>query len=181
MPASLKGKEISTEMTVTYTGTDPVELRNWTANPPVVKANVTGRKGNTFTVTVTKPAETPAGNHSFRLTCETTDATDKALNLNGFLPVSSNVGINPTPIILPPTKPGQATSVPVKITGWEGEAAPHFYLHNGEVKIAARDGGHLMLQLTVTPPEAGTFTQILQIFAGERLEIEVPVMVRAQP
>jgi hypothetical protein len=180
MPASLKGREVSSEVTLTYTGTEPVEIKGWKATPALVKATVASQQGNVYKIKITKSADVMAGNHSFRLEAETTDKVDPLVAVNGFLPVNSTIQVSPNPIILPVTKPGQRSVLPVRLTGWEAEASPHLYVKNGDAKVVARDGKDCALEIGVTPAVPGSFTEMLQIFAGDRLELEIPILVRAE-
>jgi hypothetical protein len=180
MPASLKGREVSSEVTLTYMGEEGVEIRGWKATPPLVKAAVASQNGKVYKVTITKLADALAGNHSFRLEAETTDKVDPVVAVNGFLPVTSTLQVTPNPIILPATKPGKKTVLPVRLKGWEDDISPHLYLQNGEAKVVARDGKECALEIAITPAIPGSFTEMLQIFAGDRLELEVPVLVRAE-
>jgi|GEM_PF-1733095 len=181
LPPSNRGTEANTVLALEYTGEGTATVKSMESSVPWLKAEVTEHDKNTTKITLTKVANAPAGNHQPTLTVHTTDTHESELKLPVFASIYSTLTVRPTPLLLPEGKVGTAISMPGSLSGWEAKEDPRFEVALGKATVRQRDHGEVSFDLTVTPTEAGTSTQLLRIYAGDELEAEIPVIVRAEP
>jgi Protein of unknown function (DUF1573) len=177
---SNRGEEDKITFNVSYTGSGDAEITEATTSVPWLKAQVAAKNGKTTEIALTKLANAPAGNHQPVITLTTTDKNEPTVTFKAFAAVYSTLQIRPTPILMPPTPVGQPSVLALELAGWEPKEDPRFEMEEAEGKVAQRDGRDVLTQLTVTPKSAGTTTRMLRIYAGESLEAEVPVIIRAE-
>jgi len=181
IPPSPKGREAKLPITLQYTGGDKASLGKIVCAPAWLEAAATSEDGKTFSIALVKPATAPAGNHSVKVTVETSDPAEPLLTFTVFVPVTSDLRITPNPVVLPTVKVGQPTTREIVIRGWSGAGEPRLELSLGQAKKLGREGDLLHFEITVAPVAPGPFTQLLRIYDGEKLEVEIPVLLRAEP
>jgi len=94
--------------------------------------------------------------------------------------VLSGLRVSPAPLIFPLAKVGQAATLRGKLSGWNLPGEPRFELKQGEVKALSPEGEDKAFEITLTPKTAGSFTQLFRVYDGERLELEVPLVLRVE-
>lgn len=176
-----KGETAEAAITLQYLGEGSATVKELRASEPWLTATVAEAKDGVTKIKVVKGATAPAGNLQPKIRVLTTDAKEPELSINVFASITSNVGVNPTPILMPRTRVGQKVSFPVRITGWDAKSDPRGELEGAEAKLRARDGKDALMDISVTPDRAGTSTKLLRIFADQQLEVEVPVIIQAEP
>ncbi|MBK9990111.1 MAG: DUF1573 domain-containing protein [Verrucomicrobia bacterium] len=181
IPPSLRGRETSLSVALRYTGSGKVTLGKITCTPTWLEVLPVGGEGGMFTLKLLKRADVPAGNHTVKVELETSDLEEPKLVFSAFVPVTSALRIMPNPAILPTVKVGQSTVREIVVHGWTAAGEPRMELSLGQVKALARDGDKLRYEISVTPIASGPLTQLLRIYDGEKLEAEIPVIVRAEP
>lgn len=180
LPPSNRGTEATAVIALDYTGDGAADVKSITSSAPWLKAVVTEHDKNTFKITLTKVANAPAGNHQPVIKVETTDAHEPELSLPVFASIYSNLVVRPTPLLLPTGKVGADITLPASMSGWEAKEDPRFELAQGKAVLRQRDHGEVSFDVTVNPKEPGTSTQLLRVFAGNELEAEIPVIIRAE-
>jgi hypothetical protein len=181
-PPSPRGREATAHVTLAYNGSERMNLGSIVATPAYIDADVTSSSdGNSFTLALRKRPEVPAGSHTVKLAVDTTDPVDPRLTVKVFLQVSSALRVTPNPIVLPTVKAGQAATREISLRGWAEGIVPRLELSHGHARIRELSGDHIQIEVTVVPQQPGPSTQLLRIHAGETLEAEVPVIVRAEP
>ena len=181
IPPSPKGREAKLGIALHYTGGDKASLGKLTCTPSWLQATATSEDEKTFSIALVKPADAPAGNHSAKVSVETSDPAEPLLTFNVFVPVISDLRITPNPVVLPTVKVGQLTTREIVINGWSGVREPRLELTLGQVKKLEREGDRLHFEISITPGMPGPTTQLLRIYDGEKLEVEIPVLFRAEP
>jgi hypothetical protein len=159
----------------------------------VTSSSEDGRK---FELAFKKRPDAPAGNHSIKVTLETSDAIDPRISLNVFLPNATNAGsssttdtpapkvalrIIPTTIVLPTGTVGQRSTREITLQGWTSKTEPRFTLNQGQVTLLSRQAGEIRYEVAMTPTRPGSFNNVLRVFDGERLLLESTVILRAEP
>ena len=181
IPPSPKGREAKLQIALKYLGAEKMSVSKIVCTPSWLDASATSEDGKTFTIALVKPADAPAGNHSVKLVVETSDKGEPLLTLNVFVPVTSDTRITPNPVVLPTVKVGQPTTREIVIHGWTGSGEPRLELSLGQARKLESEGGRLHFEVAITPVAPGPFTQLLRIYDGEKLETEIPVLLRAEP
>jgi hypothetical protein len=181
LPPSQKGHEATLPVTLQYTGTDKVNIGKITSNPDWLKATASSEDGKTFSLALLKRADAPVGNHTVKIVVETSDPAEPQLTLTVFVPIASALRITPNPVVLPTVKVGQPAIRELAIQGWNGATEPRLELTQGQVKKRESEGERMNFEIAVIPIAPGPFTQLLRIFDGDRLEAEIPVILRAEP
>lgn len=177
--ASNKGAEAKTSLLVRYLGKGEARVTGVRADVPWISA-ATEETPEGTRIVLTKRAEAPAGNHQPAIHVSTTDAHEPEISFPAYVSVYSNLNIKPNPVLLPMTPVGKSVAIPLTLSGWEAREDPRFELEDGEAKVSQRDGGEVLASVSVTPRRAGSATRLLRIYAGDSLEAEVPVIVRAE-
>ncbi|WP_138223192.1 DUF1573 domain-containing protein [Nibricoccus aquaticus] len=179
---SVRGKEAVGEVTLTHLGTDAgeVEVVSVKSEPDWVAGAVARREGKTFMVGLAKKAVTPAGHHMVKMTAVTTDAVNPVVAFNVFMSVTSAVSVKPAPLVMPVGKVGKETRLKGELLGWDGDVPPRLELSKGTATIVGTGAEGLAFEIAVTPEKAGALTQLLRIYRGEELELEVAVILRAE-
>lgn len=180
MPPSNRGAESKAVVALDYTAEGTAEVKSLESSVPWIAAEVTEHNQNSFKITLTKAANAPAGNHQFSVKVHTTDEHEPELNMPGFASIYSSLVVRPSPVLLPTGKVGTPISMPASLAGWEAKEDPRFELAHGAALVRQRDHGDVAFDVTVTPTEVGTSTQLLRIYAGNELESEIPVIIRAE-
>ena len=198
MPTSLKGQEAVMQATLQYTATAKAEIGKIDCTPAWLDASISSEDGKTFIVHLAKKPDAPAGSHTIKVTLETNDPVDPRLTLNVFLPISTSADavnanaapsaakpvalrVVPSPIILPTVKVGQTSTREFTVQGWYGSTAPRLELPRAQVKLIRRQADELVYEISLTPTRPGPATPVMRVFDGEKLEMEVPVILRAEP
>jgi hypothetical protein len=177
---SLKGEAAETTFLIHYTGTSDAQVTNARSSVPWLEAKVLEQKEGKVKIGITKKPEAPAGNHQPKVTLDTTEEKEKQIEFTVFASVQSRLVVNPNPILLPPVKIGQPATIPVSLSGWEPAADPRGELPGGKVALRQRDRTDALIDVSVAPDQPGVGTRLLRIFAGDSLEAEIPVIVRAE-
>ena len=180
-PPSPQGREAKLQISLRNTGNDKASLGKITCTPTWLEAAASSEDGKVFAITLVKNADAPAGNHSAQVVVETLDPAEPRLTLNVFVPVTSDMRVTPNPVVLPTVKVGQPATREVVVHGWIGESEPRLELALGQVQKIGRDDTLLRFEVSVTPIKPGPLTQLLRIYDGEKLEVEIPVLLRAEP
>lgn len=178
---SVRGEEASIKMSLAYSGKEPVSIKGVVAQPSWMKTEITQVEAGRFSLTLTKPAQTPAGNHTVRLEVQTSDPAAPSLMMTVFVPISSELKVSPSPILMPVVKVGAQSTAKVRIEGWRMEVDPRLVFPPGEAKLLIRDNEMIDVQLSVTPTAAGVSTRMFSVYSGEELQLEVPVILRVDP
>jgi hypothetical protein len=181
VPPGARGTESSTSVQFTYTAEGSGEIKAIDATPALLSAQPAKHEGNTTSYTLTRLASAPAGNHNVKLTVTTTDQLNPTLELNVFVPVISTIKVSPSPLSVPSNKVGQAATLRAKLVGWNLAGKPRFELRQGTVKEVGVEGDDHLFEVTVTPTAPGPMTQLLRVYEGDRLELEVPLVLRGEP
>lgn len=181
LPGSNKGEPAVASFVVEYTGTGAAEITGFESSVPWLKAEIASVEGARYNVRLTKDPKAPAGTHQPRVRVRTSDPREPELSFGVFASIQSQLSVDPTPVLLPETKVGQRVSLPVSLMGWTPEKDPRGELDGGEVVLEGRDGTQALLQVSITPTAAGNATRFLRLYAGDELEAEVPVIIRAEP
>ncbi|PTY08603.1 hypothetical protein DB347_03235 [Opitutaceae bacterium EW11] len=177
--ASNKGAPAEAAITVSYIGSGKAEITGARASVPWITAALEKTPDGTK-LRLTKHPEAPAGNHQPKITLSTTDPHEGELSVPVFASVYSNLNVKPNPVLLPMTPVGKTVNIPLTLSMWEAKQDPRFELEGGEASVSERDGRDVLAKLSMTPKTAGTTTRLLRIYAGDSLEAEVPVIVRAE-
>lgn len=175
-----KGEETSGTISLEYAGKGSAEVKEISASVPWIKAEIGTRQGATTELKATKLGTAPAGNHQPKLIVRTSDEHESEISIPMFLSVYSNLSLQPSPVLMPPGKIGTEAVVPAHLSNWEAKENPRFELDGGSVEIRQRDRGDLLLGITVKLTQTGTTTRLLRVYAGDNLEAEIPVIVRAE-
>jgi len=181
LPPSQKGREAQLAITLQYTGGEKAELGKIVCAPVWLEATAESTDGKLFRIKLTKRADTPAGNFTVKVVVPTSDPVEPSLAFNVFVPVLSTLRVVPNPVVLPTVKVGQPTVREVSLLGWSGSDTPRLELMQGQAKDLGREGDKYRFEISVTPVAPGPLTQLLRIYDGEKLEAEIPVILRAEP
>lgn len=176
---SMRGEEFSGEVRLDYLGEGNADVAKIEAEHAWFAGEVSRREGKSFWLKLTKLTSAPAGHHMVRVTAVTNDATNPRVSFNVFLSVESSLRVSPSPVILPTTKVGKETSTRVTLTGWRSPKEPRFELEPGRATVAAKSAETIEIEVATTPEKPGALTQLLRVYDGEVLELEVPVISRA--
>lgn len=177
---SNKGEESKGGLTVAFTGDGEAKVVGGTADVPWLKVQVEDAGARASRITVTKLANAPAGSHQPNVTLKTNDAHEPQIVLPVFAQVYSTLSLNPNPLLLPTVKVGATATLPASLYNWEAKEDPRFELEGGEATLSQRDRRDALLLIKVTPTKLGTTTRLLRIYAGQNLEAEIPVIIRAE-
>jgi hypothetical protein len=180
MAPSRRGEEVKAEMTLTFLKNDAVEITGIEVSEPWVTAVVSRREGKEFGVTVTKRTGAPAGNHMVKVSLLTSDAVNPRVSFQAFVAVQSSVRVKPSPLVMPVGRVGEETRVKGELLGWDGGLPPRLEPASGTVTLLGTGQEGLAFELAITPDRGGASTQLLRVYAGEELELEVPVIFRVQ-
>ncbi len=181
VPPSQKGREASLPVVLQYTGEAKVELGKISCSPAWLSATATSENGKTFAVVLVKRADAPAGNHTVKVSVESTDPVEPQVVFNVFVPISSVLRVTPNPVVLPSVKVGQPAIREIVIHGWSKSSGPRLELARGTARLVERDGEQVHFELSITPDAPGPLTQLLRIYDEQNLEAEIPVILRAEP
>jgi len=180
MPPSGRGQPMSGEVMLKYLGERGVEVRAVTPAFAWLRAEVRPGEGKTFALIFEKTAAAPKGNHLVATKVLTTDDVNPELTLNVFVSVTSPARVEPSPLVMPAGTVGGEVRLKAKLLGWEAGSAARFKLQNGAVNVLSSGGEEVVFELVLKPTEVGTVTQLLLVYAGDTLELEVPVISRAE-
>jgi len=181
IPPSQKGTAAEMEVALQYLGQGDVSLGKITCTPDWLQVTTRIDGGKIFHLKLVKSADAPAGNYTVKVALETSDTVEPNISFNVFVPITSALRVQPNPVVLPTVKVGQVTSREISIQGWSGAGPARFKLAEGSVKILENDGSKFRCEISVTPTLPGPFTQLLRVYDGEKLETEIPVILRAEP
>jgi hypothetical protein len=185
LESTLRSEEASAIVSVRYLGREARVLRGVSTGREWLRASLTklpeGEPG--FGVLLQKVPGAPAGHHAVDLALLTDDPSQPKLAAKVFVPVRSAARVVPSPVILPATRVGTASTAEVVLAGWDEAGPPQARLPRGQVSVLPRRAnGDYVFKVTVAPAAAGMQTQVLQISAGDDLVLlEAPVMVKAEP
>ncbi|MGC4073769.1 MAG: DUF1573 domain-containing protein [Nibricoccus sp.] len=177
---SVKGKTVGGEVTVTHLGNEAVQITGVDAAPDWVWSVVSRSEGKNFVLALTKKPDAPAGHHMVKVTLTTTDAVNPQVSFNVFMSVTSAVQVKPSPLVMPVAKVGKEVRLKAELLGWEGNVPPRLELLDGTATVVASEAKGITFEIAITPEKAGALTRLLRVYAGEQLEAEVPVILRAE-
>jgi hypothetical protein len=180
LAASGRGKEAAGEVTLKHLGAEPVKIEGITAAPDWVSGVVAQQEGKEFLVKLAKRTDAPAGHHIVKMTVTTTDAVNPQVSFNVFMSVTSGVSVKPNPLVMPASKVGREARLKAELTGWDGGLPPRLELAHGKAVLLGTGKEGIAFEIVVTPEKTGAMTQLLRVYAGDELEIEVPVIFRAE-
>ena len=180
MPPSQKGRESSMTVALRYSGSDKATIGKIICTPAWLEVVPANEDGRLFTFKFVKRTDAPAGNHTVKVVVETSDPEEPSLVFNAFVPITSSLRIVPNPAVFPTVKVGQPTVREIVVYGWSASGEPRLELPHGSIKALARDGDKLRYEISITPTVRGPLTQLLRIYDGEKLEAEIPVILRAE-
>ncbi len=183
LPASVRGKSVGGSVVLEYLGEGTASVGKITSEPSWVDgvvAFVDGGKPGQFVVMVSKRPEAPAGHHLVKMTAETSDWVNPRVSFNVFMSVESAVQVKPVPLVMPVAKVGKETKLRGEILGWSGEVPPRLELTIGKATVLGAGADGVAFEVAITPEKAGALTQLLRIYRGEELELEVAVILRAE-
>ena len=198
MPPGQRGSESLTHATLNYTGEGKAGLGKLTSTPDYIEVTTATQDGRKFDLTFKKRPDAPGGNHSIKVTLETTDTVDPRVSIHVFLPNAADssgkadaagdspapkvaLRVIPTPIVLPTVTVGQRSVREITLQGWTSKAEPRLTLNRGQVKLLSRQAGEMHYEVSLTPAMPGPFNGVLRVFDGERLLFESVVILRAEP
>lgn len=181
MTPSPKGQSAELRATLQYIGEGQAKLGEIACTPDWLQAVAQSDDGKTYALRFVKPASAPAGNYSVKVVVATTAAEEPSISFNVFVPITSALRVTPNPVVLPTVKAGQSSMREMIIQGWSAADAPRFELTHGQIKLLQRADGKVTCEIAVQPPAPGPLTQLLRIYDGDKLEAEIPVIVRAEP
>lgn len=195
MPMVQKEAEPAAHATLTYTGEGKAKFGKIICAPDYLEVNTASDDGRKFELTFKKRSDAPVGNHSIKVTVETSDAVDPRLSLNVFLPNATNANnssttdtptpkvalrIIPTTIMLPTVTVGQRSTREITLRGWTSKTEPRLTLNQGQVTLLSQQAGELHYEMAMTPTRPGSFNSVLRVFDGERFLLESNVIIRAE-
>jgi hypothetical protein len=178
---SQKGHEITMPVALRYTANGQAKLGEITCTPDWLEIVPTSDDGRLYSLKLVKRADAPAGNHTVRVAVETSDPQEPRLSFNVFVPITSALRVMPNPAVLPTVKVGQSTVREIVVYGWTAPGEPRLELAQGAVRALGREGDKLRFEISVVPVASGPLTQLLRIYDGEKLEAEIPVILRVEP
>lgn len=183
MPPSMKDQAARNTVLLTYTGNAGTTAIEAKSNLPWLEAQLTvGERAGDYLLHLHKPAAAaPSGNLSAIVIVKTSDPAQSLISIPVYIPVHSGVRVAPNPIILPTTKAGQESRGYFRVMGWTGQNAPLAKMGSGEVVPAGELNGEFTFEVSVRPEREGALTQMVQLYDGAKLEVEVPMVVRAEP
>ena len=181
MTPSQKGREMSMPVTLHYTGSGSASLGKITCTPAWLEVVPSSEDGRVYSLKFVKRADAPAGNHTVKVAVGTSDPEEPNLTFNVFVPITSALRIVPNPAVLPTVKVGQPTMREIVIHGWSAASEPRLELTFGQAKALGREGDKLRYEISVTPVSPGPLTQLLRIYDGDKLEAEIPIILRVEP
>ena len=177
---SKRGDEAGGEVVLAHLGTEAVEVTGITAEPPWVAGAVARRGEREFVVALTKKATAPAGHHLVKMTAATTDPVNPSVAFNVFMSVNSPVQVKPAPLVMPVGKVGAETRLKAELLGWDENLPPRLELAHGSATITGTGREGLAFEIAITPRKSGAMTQLLKIYRGDELELEVAVILRTE-
>jgi len=178
---SEKGQPAEKEFTLLYTAGEKAQLGEIVCTPDLLKAEIINDDGKSFRIKLTKRLDAPAGNDTVSVVVPTSDKAEPTITLYVFTPITSDLRVDPNPIILPSVKVGQLTRRKITLHNWAEPGEPRIELSYGEAKALGRKGKDLRYEISMTPTTPGPFTQQLRVYNGDNLEIEIPILLRADP
>jgi hypothetical protein len=177
---SRQGQEARTETMLTYLETAPVDVTGVETSVPWVAADISRRNEKEFAITLIKKIQAPAGNHMVTVSVLTNDPVNPRVEFSAFVAVSSSVQVKPSPLVLPVGRVGQETRLKGEILGWDGDLPPRLELARGTASVTGTGTEGLAFELAMTPEQPGASTQLLRVYAGDELKLEVPVILRVE-
>ena len=177
---SKKSEEITGEITATYVGTGRAKITRVTSDADWLSAKIgPGPDSRSFAITVRKSAAAPVGNPTALLDLVSSDPAQTPIRIAVVALVTPTVRVTPNLISLPVVKPGETARANFRVVGWEGPVPPSVFASVGEARATGQEGADYLFEIVVTPKDAGTSTQQLQICQGKVVQLEVPYIVRA--
>lgn len=183
LPPSNKADDARATVRLTFAGNGGTKALDAKANVPWLTAKLTpGERAGDYLLQLQKSAAiAPTGNLSAVVTVTTSDATKPTLSIPVFVAVNSGVRVTPNPILLPTTTVGTEARGTFRVIGWTGQHPPVVRLAEGEVHSAREPNGDFTFEVRIRPERAGALTQMVQLYDGEQVEIQVPLVLRAEP
>ncbi len=140
-------------------------------------------KPGSYTIKITKTTAAPAGYHAVKLQIATNDPRSPLLEIPLYVSVQSSIKVSPSPLVLPPVKIGEPAVLRGTLRGLPPDQPIALQVTAGSVvrdpEITA--SGECGFELTQRPEIVGTSTQLLRVIVGGQIELEVPLILRAQP
>ena len=129
-------------------------------------------------VVLRKRPEAPVGEHAVTLTVDTGDPAEPQLTVPITVTVGSPVRLQPDPLILPATSPGQEASLTFQVSNWPGPNPPTIKLDRGTVALKDFNQGTGVYKLTVPAGAPGVLLQKLSFYDGTDLLLEGRMILR---
>jgi hypothetical protein len=180
LPPSRRGEEVSGDAALTYLKEGDAEITGFEPGQPWLAAEVVRREGKRHALKVTKKAGAPAGNHLTQLGVLTSDAVNPRVEFKVYAAVTSAVRVKPSLLAMPPGVVGEESRLKGELLGWDGSVPPRFEIKDGTVTVLGTGEEGLLFELAITPRSVGPATQLLRVYAGNALELEVPVIFRVR-
>jgi hypothetical protein len=185
LPPSKQSQSIDSSVSIVYEGTGPKfhPLIGAKANVPWLEATLApATQVNAYRLTLHKLAdEAPVGNLSATVTVTTDDTLASPLLIPVKVPVDSDLRAKPNPLVLPTVRLGETSKGHLQLTGWTSTKEPIVRLSIGASNLIIRTMATLDFEVAIKPRKLGMLTQTIQIYDGESLQAEVPVLVRVEP
>lgn len=180
MRPSQRGKDAFIDIALRHSG-GTTEITKVETGLPWLLAQTTSSDGEQFQIKLLKRADAPAGNYTAKITVASKDPAEPSIAFEVFVPINSPMRVSPSPVILPTVKVGQASLREITLQGYAGSEPPRLEVADGTVRLIDQDVDTFKFEVSLTPKKPGPTTQLLRVYDGDRLELEVPVMYRAEP
>ena len=182
LPAGKRLAESSGQLKVRYTGTGESRVPSVSSDSPWISVEPMESTGGVFIYRVKRMAGAPSGTLRATLNLATGDPKMPSLSVLVFAPVISDLRATPNPLVMPAAKVGSRSVATVRLSGWDGAAAPQARIEGGEVRATenAQDAS-LAFEISLPAVQPGISTHLLRFFDGNQPALEVPVLLRAEP
>jgi mRNA-degrading endonuclease toxin of MazEF toxin-antitoxin module len=177
---SLVGEPARGAVSLARHGNRAVSLTGASTNHPWLEATLSGAdESGTYTVALRKSPDAPAGTHPATLTIQTDDPATPTLEVKVIVPVVSAVRVAPNPIVVSAAALEQEGSASFRVIGWPDKTPPAVRSSRGEIRYLGAANGEHTFELLWKARTAGSEVATVQLHRGERLELEVPAILRA--
>jgi hypothetical protein len=182
-PRSLLAQETKMGVRLSYAGEGRVELLTAAADVSWLDVTIAALDApNAYELRLTKrPMAAPAGLLSATVRVTTSSRDQPVLTIPILTPVTSAAHLVPDPVVLPTVRVGEDSSGTFRIVDWVGQNPPAAHVAGGKITPVGVVDGAYAFTLTMRPQTAGMQVETLQVYDGQMMQIEVPVVLRAEP
>lgn len=189
-----------THVGLKFTGKGIVKIVNITSTPSLLDCTATTVDENNFEIGFVKRTNAILSSGKVRVVVETTDSADATIpfeitfaDRSRFASPQTDAGPNkrnseqstvrlraiPSPLLVSSSGMGGMVGAEFTIEGWTAISPPRFSLKGGTVKISQKHGNAFFCVAELRRPAMGDKILPVQIFEGEVLKLELPVIVKA--